>query len=169
MIPFEQIRRVIVEGLTAHLGVPVIEIDGKGKVPPYPFMTYHFVDEGSPSGHMAVQIVGDKLIQSGTVSLSASFQSYAQSRLESVNQANRARDWFETDGHWLLKDQAGAVVVDVGSSQNHDLRIGNEWERRNGFEVELRTTNMIEQDLQPIDTADVRGVELSGERRKSNH
>ncbi|UVI28170.1 phage neck terminator protein [Paenibacillus spongiae] len=159
MIQFELIREVMIEGLSEHLGVPVIEIDGKGEVPPYPFMTYSFTDEGSIVGHMASKVVGDRIIYFGTVPLSVSFQSYALSRLESVNQANRARDWFLTDGHWLLKDAAGVVVVEVGQTQNNDLQIGDEWERRNGFEIDCRTTNIIDQELQSIDEVNLKGVD----------
>lgn len=162
MIQFELIRQVLIEGLNTHLGVPIIELDGKGKLPPFPFMTYSFTDEGSPIGHMAVTAEGDKLIHSGTATLSVAFQSYAKSRLESVNQANRARDWLMTDGHWLLKDMAGAVITEVGATQNNDLQIGEEWERRNGFEVDIRAPNVIVQALQPIETANLKGVDTHG-------
>ena len=162
MIQFELIRQVLIEGMTAHLGVPVIELDGKGKLPPFPFMTYSFTDEGSPIGHMAVTAVGDQLIHSGTVTLSVAFQSYAKSRLESVNQANRARDWLMTDGHWLLKDNTGAVITEVGATQNNDLQIGEEWERRNGFELNLRAPNVIVQALTPIETANLKGENTHG-------
>lgn len=159
MIPFELIRKVMIEGLTAHLETMVIEMNGIGKVPPYPFLTYDFTDEGSPAGHMAINIVGDKYIHSGTVALTVSFQCYAKDRLSSINLANRARDWFLTDGHWLLKDAVNLVVVTVGASQNRDIQIGDEWERRNGFDVEFRTINSIEQDRQVIETANLKGVD----------
>ncbi|MFE0394749.1 LIC_12616 family protein [Paenibacillus lactis] len=162
MIPFEQIRKVMIEGLTSHLGVPIIELDGRGETPPYPFMTYSFTDEGSPIGHMAVTAGGDQLIHFGTVSISVAFQSYTRTRLDSVELANRARDWFLTEGHWVLKDGAGAVVFDVGPSQNLDLQIGEEWERRNGFEVDLRAANVITAPLQPIDEVNLKGVDSHG-------
>ncbi|MHA7580401.1 phage neck terminator protein [Paenibacillus vandeheii] len=162
MIPFEDIRKVMIEGLSGAVGVPVIEIDGTGKVPKYPFLTYSFTDEGSPRGHMAVTVENNKTIHAGTVALSVTFQSYAKTRLESVNLANRARDWFETAGHRLLKDNINVVVVDVGATTNTDIQLGTEWERRNGFEVECRTINIIEEEYTPIESANVEGVEPLG-------
>ncbi|WP_422659114.1 phage neck terminator protein [Paenibacillus sp. EC2-1] len=157
MIPFEEIRKVMIEGLSSAVGVPVIEISGTGDVPAYPFLSYDFTDEGSPHGHMAVTVENNKTIHSGTVALSVTFQSYAKTRLESVNLANRARDWFETTGHRILKENVNVVVVDVGATTNTDIQLGTEWERRNGFEVECRTVNIIEEEYTPIESVYVRG------------
>jgi hypothetical protein len=162
MIPFDLIRQVMIEGLASHLEVKIIEMNGIGKVLPYPFLTYDFTDEGSPTGHMAVNVVNDRYIHSGTVTLAVSFQIYADDRLSSVTLTNRARDWFLTDGHRVLKDAANVVVVTVGASQNRDIQIGDEWERRNGFDVELRTINQIEQAREIIETANLKGVDRIG-------
>ncbi|OMF01224.1 hypothetical protein BK124_00675 [Paenibacillus amylolyticus] len=162
MIQFEAIRKSMIEGLSEALGVRVIEIDGVNQVPPIPFMTYNFSDEGIIRGHMAVTLEDDKMVHTGDVPLSVTFQSYAHDRLGAVVLANRARDWFLTAGHRLLKDEVNTVVVTVGESVNNDVQLGTEWERRNGFEIELRTKNVIIEDYTPIDSANVEGVEPLG-------
>lgn len=162
MIQFESIRKVMIEGLAAALDVRVIEIDGVNKVPPVPFLTYNISDESSVRGHMAVTLEDDKMVHTGDVTLSVMFQSYAHDRLGAVVLANRARDWFLTAGHQLLKDEVNTVVVTVGESANNDVQLGNEWERRNGFEIELRTKNIIEENYIPIESVNVEGVEPLG-------
>ncbi|WP_128102790.1 hypothetical protein [Paenibacillus sp. DCT19] len=162
MIQFEAIRKSMIEGLAAALDVLVLEIDGVNKVPPVPFMSYDFSDESGVRGHMAVTLEDGKMVHTGDVTLSVTFQSYAHDRLGAVVLANRARDWFLTAGRWLLKDEVNTVVVSVGESINNDVQIGNEWERRNGFEIELRTKNVIEQAYTPIESVNVEGVEPIG-------
>ncbi|MDQ0169179.1 phage neck terminator protein [Paenibacillus tundrae] len=157
MIQFEAIRKSMIEGLSSALGVLVIEIDGVNKVPPVPFMSYDFSDESGVRGHMAVTLEDDKMVHTGDVTLSVTFQSYAHDRLGAVVLANRARDWFLTAGHRVLKDDVNTVVVTVGESINNDVQLGNEWERRNGFEIELRAKNVIEEDYTPIESVQVRG------------
>lgn len=162
MIQFETIRKVMIEGLSGALGVRVIEIDGTNKVPAYPFLTYTFSDEGGVRGHMAMTLEDDKMVHTGDVTLSVTFQSYAQDRLGAVILANQARDWFMTAGRRLLKDEVNTVVVTVGESSNTDIQISTEWERRNGFEIELRTKNVIIEEYTPIETVNVEGVDPIG-------
>ncbi|MEK3824432.1 phage neck terminator protein [Paenibacillus sp. FSL K6-1558] len=162
MIQFEAIRKIMIEGLSAAIGVRVIEIDGVNKVPPVPFMSYDFSDESGVRGHMAVTLEDNKMVHTGDVTLSVTFQSYAHDRLGAVVLANRARDWLLTSGHRLLKDEVNTVVVTVGESVKNDVQIGTEWERRNAFEIELRTKNVIEEDYTPIESVNVEGVEPIG-------
>lgn len=147
-------------GMSSALGVPVIEINGMGPMPPYPFMTYDFADpSGQVVGHMARTVIGDQHVLSGTSVLDLSFNSYARDKAEGIQLAERARDWLLSDGHWHIKDNSGAVVVTVGAISNRDIQLGNEWERRHGFDVELRAANVIITSFISINKAIIREVE----------
>ncbi|MHA6481064.1 phage neck terminator protein [Paenibacillus sp. strain BS8-2] len=160
MIQFESIRSAIVRGMSAALGVRVIEINGMGPMPPYPFLTYDFADpSGQVVGHMARTVVGDQLVLSGLSLLDLSFNSYARDKAGGIQLAEQARDWLLSDGHWHIKDNSGAVVVTVGAVSNRDIQLGDEWERRHGFDVELRAANVITTPFIPINKATIREVD----------
>lgn len=48
------------------------------------------------------------------------------------------------------------IVSSIGNVDNRDITIGVEWERRMGFDVELRTTDTTEQELIPIEKVNLR-------------
>jgi hypothetical protein len=156
MIPFEDIRKVMIEGIAAHLAIPVIEMNGMGKVPPYPFMTYDFNDSiGESVGHPSTIVEYDTIHFVETVTFSVTFQSYAKDKAGAVAQAHRARDWFRTAGHRLLKEAVNVVVTNVGHVNNRDIQIGDVWEHREGFDVDFHTTNTITEALDSIDTISI--------------
>ncbi|KEQ22874.1 phage neck terminator protein [Paenibacillus tyrfis] len=143
MIPFKAIRSALVRGMAGFVGCKVIEMNVAGDMPEYPFITYEFPDIGGSGGLPVVVIEGDKKKTMETVNISVSFLSYASSKFESVENALKARDWFLADGVTLLMDTVNVAIIEVGEVQNRDVKVGLEWERRNGFDVELRTLNTI--------------------------
>lgn len=163
MIPFKAIRSAIVRGLAAHLGLPVIEMNGGGDIPKTAFLTYDF-DQGigESKGLPAEFQEGEKIRQVETVPFTVSFLSYADDKATSIENAMKARDWFKTAGYEVLKDTVNVVVANLGSVENRDVQIGDEWERRHGFDVDFRTIDETQRDLITIDKANVKGVEYVG-------
>ncbi len=147
----------MVQGLSVHLSLKVIEMNDIGKMPSYPFLTYDFTDLGGPenSGLPVVTIEGSKRVTRETELFDVSFLSYAASKAESIENALRARDWLLTTGKILLSS-IGVIVVTVGQITNRDIQIGPEWERRHGFDVEFRITNIIETEAEVIEKVTVK-------------
>lgn len=149
MLPYSNIRSTIVRGLRQALGVPVIQLNGGGDIPTGAFFTYNFPDgfgrdgEGLP---ITTQQDG-KLLRQEAVTITVSFLSYADSVDDSLLNGLRARDWFKTAGYQALK-ALDVVVVEIGELQNLDINIEDEWERRQGFDVELRATDIVETPLE---------------------
>lgn len=157
MIQYDNICIAIVSGLSDYLGIRVIEMNPGGKIPPYPFATYEFTDPGDTEDGFPVVIrTGDQIKHMETVEFTVSFHIYSESKAECIEYALKARDWFRGPGHQALKDAVNVVIIDVGSVDNRDLQIGNEWERRNGFEVDFRTVNTIEFPIETIDRATIK-------------
>ncbi|NQX68484.1 hypothetical protein HQN90_20370 [Paenibacillus alba] len=157
MIPFRNIRSAVVKSSSADIGIKLIEMNNSGKAPPYPYITYDFTEmPDAAAGFAAVTFDGSHKTHTETVEFSISFQSYANSKDESIENAMRLRDWFLTTGHQLLKDTVNVIVVSAGPVQNRDVRIGDEWERRNGFDVDFRTVNFVITNEMPIETAEIK-------------
>lgn len=142
----------------------VINMNGGGKMPPTAFMTYSFSPGfGDARGFPVYTEEEDKLVQRETVLFTVSFLSYADDNAISTYNALRAQDWFKTAGRDDLK-VLDVVVVNIGSIENRDILIGDEWERRMGFDVDFRTANVAIQPLDWIEKANIKGDETIGSR-----
>ncbi len=153
MLPFPEIRSALVRGLKTALGVSVIDMNSGGDVPVGPFLTYDFYGFGSETeGQPIIRQQAGQQISEEAALITVSFLSYADPRSAALTQALQARDWIKTAGREALK-ALNVVVVTVEDVQNRDVNIGEEWERRYGFDVNLRATDRITTDLQWIDQA----------------
>ncbi|AIQ61856.1 hypothetical protein PSTEL_00645 [Paenibacillus stellifer] len=156
MLPFKQIRLTIARGLKAAAGVPAIPLNDNGDIPKGSFLTYSFSEFGdTDDARPIITQEGDKSIRSKAVTFTVSVLSYADSVDDSVENAMKAQDWFKVAGAEQLRDTLDVVVVRVGSVENRDINIGEEWERRQGFEVDLRATDVVESTLNWIETAPI--------------
>lgn len=157
MLPFKAIRSAIARGLKGALNIPVIEMNGGGKIPAGSFFTYDFPDGfGGATGQPVITQQNSEEHRRETVTFTVSFNSYADLSEDSIENAMRARDWFKATGRELLKDTLDIIVIEIGEIQNRDINIGEEWERRQGFDVEFRATDLVVTDLSGwIETAPI--------------
>ncbi|MGF9906959.1 phage neck terminator protein [Brevibacillus porteri] len=162
MIPFKAIRSAIVQPLSAHLSLPVIEMNGGGDMPTQAFLTYDFSGPEDTRGFPIEYQEGNNLLHVGTVSFTVSFLSYAGDKATSIENAMRARDWLKRDGRELLKDRVNVIVSEIGTIENRDVQIVDEWERRQGFDVTFRTTDVTVSEFIAIEKAKVKGEEGFG-------
>ncbi|GKU78561.1 LIC_12616 family protein [Paenibacillus sp. L3-i20] len=158
MLPFQAIHSAIVSNLAQHLKFPVTEMHGGGDKPVGSFFTYDFIggfraEKGLPS----VYFESNKRIEKETVTFTVSFLSYAVDRTTSIVNGLTARDWFKLAGYVLLKEMVDVVVVNVGDLENRDVTINNVLELRQGFEVEFRTTNVVETVNEFIEKINIQG------------
>ncbi len=153
MLPYLEIRSVVARGLKAALGVPVIDLNSGGDVPAGAFMTYDFDGFGAETaGQPVIQQTASQRIEEEAALITVSLMSYADPRSAALTQALQARDWLKTAGRDALK-ALDVVVVRVEDVQNRDVNLGEEWERRYGFDVELRATDRITTELEWIEQA----------------
>lgn len=155
MIPYNEIRKTWVQGLKDVLGLPVINMNGGGDIPKGAFLTYSVSDGPDPGGRVMTTQEGEKQILQETVSFTVSFLSYADDNATSIVNAMKARDWFKTAGYQALKDM-DVIVSDIGVVENRDVNIEEEWERRMGFDVDIRTTDTTDQPFIPIEKANIK-------------
>ncbi|MGN7359461.1 phage neck terminator protein [Paenibacillus sp. SAF-054] len=156
MIPYNDIRKVWVQGLKVLLKLDVINMNGGADMPKTAFLAYNlFPNEEPSSGRIMVSQHNGKQLLQETVNFTVSFLSYADDNVTSTLNAMRVRDWFKTDGREALKDM-DVIVTSIGNVENRDINIGPEWERRMGFDVELRTTDTTEQAVIPIEKANIK-------------
>ena len=162
MLPFKDIRSAILRGLKALTSLPVIEMNGGGDIPETAFLTYDFSEGFGPSrGFPEVSQEGSIQRRTETVIFTVSFLSYADDKATSISNAILARDWFKGDGRLLLKEK-NIVVVEIGAISNRDINIGTEWERRQGFDIEFRTQDITESEIETIDKVKFEGVDWIG-------
>lgn len=157
MIPFKQIRSTIIQGVKSHTGLMVIEMNGGGDAPSGSYLTYDF-SEGLQSGRgfpIVAQHENQQTITE-TVNFTVSFLSYANDKATSIENAMLTRDFFTGIGRLMLKDE-NIVVVQTGAVDNRDISIGNEWERRQGFDVEFRTQSISEYEMNVINKIELLG------------
>ncbi|MGN7169271.1 phage neck terminator protein [Paenibacillus cellulositrophicus] len=155
MIPYNEIRKTLVQGLKNVLGLPVINMNGGGDIPKGAFLTYSISDGPDLGGRIMKSQEGGRQILQESVGFTVSILSYADDNATSSINAMKARDWFKTAGYQALKD-LDVIVSDIGVVQNRDVNIGEEWERRVGFDVDIRTTDTTDQPFIPIEKANIK-------------
>lgn len=158
MIPFRAIRSAIVQNLAKHLELEFIELNGGGDIPTGAFFAYDISDLDDGTTPEIRQVVGQEDRQITGAAFTATFLSYADDKATSIENALRARDWFRTDGYQILKD-INVIVYEMTPVENRDIQIGVEWERRQGFDVELRTKSTASMPAQWIETVNLQRSE----------
>lgn len=144
----ENIRNKIVAGLYAFIQKPVIFQPQNTPLPPYPFVAFSItsdymrtLDDGNLQN--VPQLVDLKETLSSNVEITFSFNAYSMNSLEAKNLVKKVHDYFRFVGYQYLSDN-GIIVVDVGNVQNRDLLEVDQYERREGFDVRIRTLDTIE-------------------------
>ncbi|TCZ76176.1 hypothetical protein E0485_15175 [Paenibacillus albiflavus] len=158
MVDLDQIRAVIADGLESHLNVLVIEANESSLIPPYPFLAFNFTTAAIyPDYYPVVDMSGIDMGYIEQPEMLISMNSYADTRQGSIDNAMRAHDWFRVSGYESLNN-AGLVAVDVGDIRNRDIQIGDEWERRNGFDVRIRVLSIVSTSKETIEQIETKGV-----------
>ncbi|WP_207952821.1 phage neck terminator protein [Paenibacillus agricola] len=161
MIDLELIRSTLVDGLSAHLEIPVMEIHTETATP-YPFITYSF--RGPivfPSNTPVVTFIpaegdeaGEEMTERHTEqpTFRIRFSSCSDQQMESIEYALRMHDWFRTIGRDRLKQEANVVVVQAGKIKGRDRQMDSAWERRHRFYVTFRTVSVVDMNQTAIQT-----------------
>ena len=166
----EDVRNVIVKGLTQYMGVPVILSDQIKKETPVPFMIYSVVSPHIPAAGVvyARRFAEDghdvESVRTEQPTATLSFTACSENRdgsggkvsgeSEAIALAEKATGWFRHVGYHLLQS-AGLVVVEVQSPAPRSTFVVVETARRWGFDVTIRYSHTIVRNDSAIDTTTI--------------
>ena len=137
LIQYDDVWLPLQDGLSSYLGIPVIQAEGTGKQPPYPFISIKKTTNGSNVGQVAESITGSiKTIEQDTEMIH-SITCNAATIEDADNYANKARAYFLGKGHIDLSDH-NITIVDVLDATTRDVFLTVDYERRVGFDLRLR-------------------------------
>jgi len=162
------IRNGIVTELNNFLEVPVVTLEQNKPKPKYPFLTYKITTPYVKGFGMEVQT--SKLIPSQNTNFeydieetivdqptfTISFTAYSKDSLESQELALKACNWFNHIGYYTLKN-LDVVLVSIEAIGSRDTLIVDDYERRNGFDVILRTTHIVSRRVETIEDYSMEG------------
>lgn len=131
MIDYENMRKTVAKGLKEYLKVPVIRNNQNSEPPPYPFVGYTVTTLMSENKGTYGEYDDGKARK--PVITTMSITAYSKDNIESVDLANKAREWLDYFGTTYLNDN-GVIVQSVGSVTNRDNVLTIGYECRNGFD-----------------------------------
>lgn len=164
----QTISKIIAKGIYDYTGLQVVPTDNPNKRPEYPYFSYKITSsllntgESGAYEYSFVDSLNDKfkkdVLEKVTIQqkVVVSFNSYSNNLMDSLQNALEAWDWFKLSGrHTLALDNI--VVVNIGNIQDRTIVIVDNYEYRQGFDVELRVTREIENRLETIEDYKIKG------------
>lgn len=149
---YKEIRNTIVKGLHEFLNVPVVPTDDIGDKPDYPYISYKFTTLKMPQGSHnlyrdVVKSNDDKFqydveyTRKEQPKMVLSMNSYSEDEVEAYQLALEMEAWFKFYGYMYLKEN-GIIIVDIGNVQDRTIRIVDNYEKRQGFDVSIRVMDI---------------------------
>lgn len=140
MIKVDQ-RNNLILALYQHLKLPIIPSDEDGNIPARPYIVYTIIRDNGSNGQDSIthRIQDDAFYKEyenqkeGTFS----FTVHSDTRDEALEICYRLIEYFERVGQAAIND-AGFAVIEVTTTQNRSVLLGDHYERRYGFDVRLR-------------------------------
>lgn len=140
---------MITEHLKKYLGCEVIQANQTAQIPKYPYVSYTII---TPLAMKKNMYCVDDNNHYNTATQTWSFTVQSDNDTESMVKAIKAHEWFNYVGRICLSDN-NIVIASVGNVGNRDTLIDIDYEYRNGFDVTLRLSNVVNiADLEYIGT-----------------
>ena len=171
-IDFTQLRSDILKELNNHIApTKAIIQDQNGPRPQYPFLTCKFSTPYSPQQGQALEtgkaIVSNNLdfkfdyqyTREEQPKITISITAYSETLDEAETKAMLAYRWFDFIGYEYLKEK-DLIVVDRTDIQERDTLIIDDYERRKGFDVVLRTVDTDTRVVETIESVIVTGKQI---------
>jgi hypothetical protein len=162
-----QIEKDIVSGLSTHLAQQVILVEQAENKPKYPFMGYAVTSPFIPeSGH---EVMVSNTVPSNDPNfdfdieetnqtqptMTISFTSYSKRDADPAHLlALNAYKWFSFVGYDYLKSK-GIVVAELNPIEPRDVLIEVSYERRRGFDVQLRVVSEVKRTIETIESVEL--------------
>lgn len=164
----QKLRNLIVKGLKEDTGLICVDTDNPHKKPSYPFFSFKFTTIRQNVGEAGVY--EDDFVESldkrfkYDVRTTATFQPktilsfncYSNDLVKSQEQILKAWEWFKLKGRRLLAHN-NIVVVDVGNIQDRSIFLVDNYEYRQGFDVEFRVLHQFENRTETIEEHKIKG------------
>lgn len=164
---YRTIRNSIVKGLHEYLQCPVVPADNNKKKPDYPFVSYKFttlykaqgshnlirnvIPSSDPNFESDIEITRQEQPQ-----MIISVLAYSLDEVEAYEVALKAKNWFIFQGYDYLK-AANIIVVKTTTVQDRTIHIVDNYEKRAGFDVVLRTASEQKRIVETIETMKMEG------------
>lgn len=164
----KNLRDLFVKGIYEDTGFFVVPTDNPNKKPKYPYFSYKFTTLRQNIGEAGV--FEDDFVKSEDkrfkydVRTTATFQPkvivsfncYSDDLIDSQEQILKAWEWFKLKGRRILADN-NIVVVDVGNIQDRSIVLVDNYEYRQGFDVEFRVLHQFEDRIETIEKYKIKG------------
>ncbi len=132
MLDNENIRKIIVQGLSNYLQVPVIRANQNAPPPDFPYLTYSVITlKNESKGTWGKYPDGSARMPCFQT---WSFTAVSDKDAESICTAEKAREWLEYTGRQYLK-QNNVTLHKAASINNRDSVISIDYEYKNGFDA----------------------------------
>lgn len=149
-------KNALIPQIKAFCNVPIIEAEQKGPKPTGPHATFKITTpylkgvgqaeetgQGNETSYTLNRVEEFKRILSITA--------YDEDADASFELAQKIHDWFSFYGSDFL-DANNMVVADQTAVANRDIFLIEDYERRNGFDITMRLTREINQDIEYIES-----------------
>src|SRR5690554_3377639 len=130
----------IIQQLQDYLNHPVILSNQAAPRPPYPYIAVTETSPFIPAGQTIINEPLEEDIKQVSISqptMVLSVTAYGKEFSETSQLAQWAHNWFSFIGYRVLKE-LGYIIESLGSVDNRDTLLVDEYERRRGFDVTLR-------------------------------
>lgn len=157
------IRNKVVSCLYKYLEVPVVMLEQTENKPPYPFVGYKFTATNISDGTLGVHTADivpstNKKFESDIEEVvyyqpqvRLSITAYSEDDIDTEETIKKAYDWFKHVGYYDLQD-INTVVVKVSDITPRNTLIVGDYERKSGFDVTIRTVDVIRRRLEIIES-----------------
>jgi hypothetical protein len=164
---YKEIRNSIVKRLHEYLQSPVVPTDNNQKKPDYPFVSYKFttifrgqgghnritdmIPSDDPNFEYDIEVTHQEQPQ-----MVLSVSTYSLDEVEAYELAIKAKNWFRFQGRDYLKAN-NIVVVGTSTIQDRTIHIVDNYEKRAGFDITLRTVSEQKMVIETIETMKMEG------------
>lgn len=162
---FVQARNVIVAGLEAHIGRPVVLSEQIADIPDFPYCYYSVLAPRIPTYSFGLREVtetpdGHLLRRSEQVSATMSLTFCSQNRKtengyifgedEALDLAEKGNGFFLLNGHNILTEYGEVVINNVGAVSNRTSFFVEDSIRRYGFDIRFSYVRTDEMPTQTV-------------------
>lgn len=151
-------KDLLIPALKTFCNVPIIEADQTGNKPDGPHATFKITTpymRGVGQSYDVFEPMLNQLKMSRVDEFKRviSFTAYDLDDDASFDLAQQIHDWFSFNGYDFLGSN-NMVVADQSAVSNRDAFVIDGYERRNGFDITLRLTRELIQDVEYIEDID---------------
>lgn len=157
MFRYDDIWLPMQSGLSRYTGIEVIQAEGMGKQPPYPFFSIKNISPAIGVGLVTEYVEDNTMTIEQDIEIVLSITCNGEKIEDAENYSSKARGYFLGKGTIELSD-ANIAVVEVLGANNRDVFLTVDYERRVGFDVRLRVRGRESFDIDVIESIDATGT-----------